>query len=106
MYRVLFSGVSFKQGFTVCDLFICSFTTGYIYSASHHLPPGEEFQTYDQVRLHWKKQVSRYYTCTQSELMLIGTWNLSLGGGGKGSGSVRGQGACTSRNFSGAKIAV
>lgn len=34
-----------------------SMTTAYVYSVSHGMPYSHEFPNYDQLRLHWKKQV-------------------------------------------------
>ena len=38
-------------------LHVLSFSVGYIFSASHQIPPSTELPNYDKVRLHWKKQV-------------------------------------------------
>jgi len=61
---------------------VCSFSVGYIFSASHQLPSSVEFLSYDKVRLHWKKQVRttvHYFALTDLSLLTSYLTSCSMG---------------------------
>ena len=56
IYNYLFLSSNYIVLLCLTSIFY-SFTQAYIYSVSHMVPESTVFETYDIIRLHWKKQV-------------------------------------------------